>query len=62
MLHKFVDLRSLSDFPLSVIPVLKTEILSFKDPKGEEKQKSVIMVQYVTLHVKRLCNLHFCVM
>jgi len=39
MLHKFVDLRSLSDFTLSVIPELNTEFLSFKDPRGEEKQK-----------------------
>jgi len=50
-LHKFVDLHSLSDFTLSVIPDLNTEFLSFKDPKGEEKQKSIIMDQYILLHV-----------
>jgi len=59
MLHIFVDFHSLSDFTLSVIPVFNTEFLSFKDPKGDEKQKSLIMDQYVTLHVKQLCNLHF---
>jgi len=39
MLRKFVDLCSLSDFTLSVIPELNIEFLSFKDPRGEEKQK-----------------------
>jgi hypothetical protein len=62
MFHKFVDLYSLSDFTSYVTPELNTEFLSFKDPKGEEKQKSVIMDRYVTLHVKHLCNLHFCVL
>jgi hypothetical protein len=62
MLHKFVDLHFLSNFTLSVAPEFKTEFLSFNNPKGEEKQKSVFMGQYVTLHVEHLCNLHFCVM
>jgi len=49
MLDKFVGLYSLSDFTLSVIRELNSEFLSLKDPKGEEKQKSVIVDQYVAL-------------